>query len=488
MSQYKFPSAFTERMEKMLGDEYPAFINELENGEPSKALFFNGKHDIDIEKKLYLTPIPFAENSYYFDFDGIGNTPLHHGGAFYIQDPSAMATIASVRHLEFKNLLDCCASPGGKTLSASLLAKDGGITVSNEFSVSRCKTLVGNIERFAMKNVIVTNYDMTEKNDLHQVYPGFFDLVICDAPCSGEGMFRKYPEQALGDWSVGNVLLCARRQSMILDNAASLVKNGGYLLYSTCTFSMDENELQIDSFLKSHPEFSLVPVSEEVIKVTSDGYIPDGCDDNLRMCRRFYPHISKGEGQFIALMQKSDSFNSDKEKSKYVSPLSKPSEAEIKALREFVSKAMTEFDFSKVYKYNDNLIYIDFDGKIPSKKVFSCGVKLGVIEKNRFVPHHQLFKCFSDAFKNIVDLTGYDTSCEKYLHGEVFDFDIPDGWCVVEYCGFVLGGGKTTDNCVKNHYPKGLRKNCSEPCHLSSMASFFIIKATTLQKKNPSFK
>lgn len=456
MSQYKLPSPFTDRMKKLLTSEYDIFINEVENGEPSKALFLKNT-DIDkgLFEKLSLTPLSFTENGFLFDYDGIGNTPLHHSGAIYIQDPSAMATVSAVNHLEFRNILDCCASPGGKTLSSAICAKEGGVIVSNEFNVSRCKTLVGNIERFSLKNAIVTNYDMTQKNGLSDIYQGFFDLVICDAPCSGEGMFRKYPEQAIGDWSVQNVLLCAERQKCILDTAAALVKDGGYLLYSTCTFSLDENEMQIDAFLKSHPQFSLIPVSEDVEKITTNGYVLDGMDKSISLCRRFYPHLSKGEGQFIALMQKSgeEQFG----KSKYTSPLSKPSDNEIKALKEFTDKALESFDFSKVYKYNENLVYIDFDAKIPSGKVFSCGVKLGDIEKNRFVPHHQFFKCFGNEFRFTSDISHDEEKCAKYLHGEVIEADIPNGWCAVTYNGFVLGGGKAVDGVIKNHYPKGLR-------------------------------
>ncbi len=455
MSTFKLPTIFTDRMKSLIGEDYDSFISELENGEPSKALFLRDILSDSIKQDLKMSKIPFSDYGYYFDYDGIGNTPLHHAGAFYIQDPSAMATVSAVSHLEFSNVLDCCASPGGKTLYSSLYAKAGGVIVSNEYNVSRCKTLVGNIERFSLKNAVVTNFDMTEKNGLSDIYSGFFDLVICDAPCSGEGMFRKYPQEAIGDWSVQNVLLCAERQSKILDTASSLVASGGYLLYSTCTFSLDENEMQIDSFLKSHPDFTLIPVNEQVQKVTCDGFMFDGCDVNIHLCRRFYPHISKGEGQFIALLQKIGKSNLSK--SKYVSPVSKPTDIELKALSEFTLKALIDFDFSKVYKYNDNLIYVDFDAPIPSKKVFSCGVKLGEVEKNRFIPHHQFFKCFGNMFKNKIDLSKNDMDVAKYLHGDVLNADVLGGWCCVKYCGFVLGGGKAVDGVIKNHYPKGLR-------------------------------
>ena len=456
MNNHKLPSAFTDRMEKILGKDFYNFINEIENGQATKALFFNSSSVMEnVLEKAHLEQIPFSKNGCYFDYDSIGNTPLHHAGAYYIQDPSAMATIEAVSHLEFSNILDCCASPGGKTLSAWLHSNRDGVIVSNEYNVSRCKTLVGNIERFSMKNAIVTNFDMTEKNGLNEVYDSYFDLVVCDAPCSGEGMFRKYPAEAIGDWSVQNVLSCAVRQKSILDTASSLVKNGGYLLYSTCTFSLDENEIQINSFMKSHPEFSLIPVSEKVQKVTSEGYLFEGCDESISLCRRFYPHISKGEGQFIALLQK----NADEKtsKSKYSSPLSKPADSELKALRDFTSKTIPDFDLSKVYKYNENLIYVNFEAKIPSKKVFSCGVKLGNVEKNRFIPHHQFFKCFGEFFKNKVDFSECFDDCSKYLHGEVINVTADNGWCAVVYRGFILGGGKVVDGTLKNHYPKGLR-------------------------------
>ncbi len=459
MSKHTLPSAFSERMKSILKGEYNTFMNELENGQPSRALFTRAAPDLSSPEfeKLNLSPVPFAKNGYYFDCDGIGNTPLHHAGAFYIQDPSAMATLSAVSHMEFCNILDCCASPGGKTLYASLCAKDGGMLVSNEFNISRCKTLVGNIERFCIKNAVVTNYDMTQRNGLSEIYGGFFDLVICDAPCSGEGMFRKYPEEAIGDWSVENVRVCSERQSKILSVACEMVAQGGILLYSTCTFSLDENEKQIDGFLKSHPEFSLIPASDEVVSATADGYLFDGCDESIRLCRRFYPHLSKGEGQFIAVLRKNTGDEQFTKKSKYASPLTKPSDVELKALGDFTQKSMTAFDLSKVFKYNDNLVYIGFDGKIPQKKVFSCGVKLGEVDKNRFVPHHQLFRCFGDLFKVKVDLTDEVEKVTKYLHGEVIEADVPNGWCAVTYDGFVLGGGKAVDGIVKNHYPKGLR-------------------------------
>ena len=451
------PSVFEDRMKKLLGDSFASFYEEITLGTPSKAFFCSHNLSENRLSDFSASPIPFYLGGYYFDFNGIGNTPIHHAGGIYIQDPSAMASIGAVSGKTFKNVLDMCASPGGKSLGASLQMDDGGVLVSNEYVPQRCKTLVGNIERFGIKNAIVTNYDMTGKTELSDIYEEFFDLVICDAPCSGEGMFRKYPEEALSEWSVENVLTCAERQKAILDNAASFVCEGGLLLYSTCTFSLDENEMQADSFLSRHPEFELMPVSDEVQKATAEGYLFDGCrHESIKYTRRFYPHISKGEGQFIALFRKVQSAAESK-KDKYKSPLTKPSDTEMKIFSDFIKKTVDGFDLSKVYKYNENLIYVDFDAKIPSKKVFACGVKLGEVIKSRFEPHHQFFKCFGDSFKNRVELSGEDERITKYLHGEVIEADIASGWCAVMYEGMVLGGGKAVDGMVKNHYPKGLR-------------------------------
>ena len=449
------PCLFEERMKKLLLDDYISFYNEIAKGTPSKAFFLSD--NAAVFGDVYTTTVPFCKKGFYTELDGIGNLPVHHAGGLYVQDPSAMASVAALEGHSFSKVLDMCASPGGKSLGTAIRMKDGGVLVSNEYVPNRCKTLVGNIERFGIKNAIVTNYDMTQKNELSEIYSEFFDLVICDAPCSGEGMFRKYPEQALSEWSVENVKMCAERQREILENAASLICEGGLLLYSTCTFSLEENEMQADSFLSRHPEFELIPVSEAVQEATVSGYLFDGYKhESITNTRRFYPHISKGEGQFIALFRKVRCISESK-RDNYKSPLTKPTDLEKKIFSDFIKKTVDEFDMSKVYKYNDNLIYVDFDTKIPSKKVFACGVKLGEVIKTRFEPHHQFFKCFGKDFKNVIDLHDGDERIAKYLHGEVIEADTPHGWCAVCYEGLVLGGGKAVDGRVKNHYPKGLR-------------------------------
>lgn len=457
------PKPFEERMKKLLGDDFDTFKTSIVSSLPTKAFFTNKNCTFDVEHFSYCESVPYFDGAFYYQGDGLGKSVLHHAGALYVQDPSAMATIGAVSDKKFKNVFDVCASPGGKTLGALRFADDGGVIVSNEYVPSRCKTLVGNIERFGVKNAIVTNFDMSEKNELCEIYKDFFDLVICDAPCSGEGMFRKYPEQAISEWSEENVRLCAERQERILDNASETVKNGGYLLYSTCTFSLEENEMQVDNFLSRHESFELIEVNPLVVQNTLSGYIFPNCHhESVKLARRFYPHISRGEGQFIALFKKSEISEEQqtvrKKAKNFSNALNIPKEDEMKIIKDFTSKYLYHFDLTKVKKYNENFIYIDFDGQIPSGKVFSCGVKLGEIIKGRFQPHHQFFKCFGDNFKNKLVLNEDDGQAEKYLHGETLECDdLPNGYCSIQYSNLTLGGGKCTDGIIKNHYPKGLR-------------------------------
>ena len=465
LEKHIIPQPFLERMKKLLGNEYERFYNEITSGTPTRAFYTCSESaSITVKEELKdarLSPVPFYDNGFYFDYDGIGNSPLHHSGAFYIQDPSAMSTVCSVDINKGDKILDMCASPGGKTILAAMKAGKEGLVVSNEYSASRCKTLVGNIERMGLSNVICVNSDAADDTFLPDTYCGKFDLVITDAPCSGEGMFRKYPEEAISEWSEDNVKLCAVRQAKILDNAAKCVKSGGKLLYSTCTFSLEENEMTIDAFLNSPPEFSLISVKEEVKNITADGYSFDGCKtQNINLTRRFYPHISKGEGQFIALMQK----NSDEascevksKKSKEKSILQDLTKEEKQALTKLFKCLEIDLYENSISKYGENIIYCEHSGFIPQKHVFSCGVKIGEFSKNYITPHHSFFKCFGGNFKNSLDISGDVSALSKYLHGECIEADIPDGWCAITYRGFILGGGKAVSGVIKNHYPKGLR-------------------------------
>ena len=444
------PLEYKERMKSLLGDEYPLYENTLEQP-PQKAFRINTKK-IAVEDflnccDLAKEKIPYVENGFYLDSQKIGNHPLHHAGAIYVQEPAAMAPAECAPIEKGWKVLDMCAAPGGK--SSQLKAKIGedGVLVSNEIIPSRCKILTGNMERLGFKNVVTTCMD-TEK--LATVFPATFDMVMVDAPCSGEGMFRK-EEKAVTEWSAENVKMCAARQINILENAAKTLKNGGYIVYATCTFSLEENEMVIDEFLQNHPEFEILPVKNEIINSTRDGIRFDGCKcENINYARRFYPHVSRGEGQFMALLHnKNEGENYDFNTRK--------NEKIDSCVFDFLDNVLESYDKSQVTMYNGNPIYFTPDFEVKKGVAFSCGVNIGEVRKNYIQPHHQFFMAMGDKFKRKIELPLDSEDLRKYLHGEEINTDCENGWAVVTVCGCTVGGVKVVSGRAKNHYPKGLR-------------------------------
>ncbi len=452
------PSEFEERMKKILGDEYPLLKNELENNEAERAFRVNSlKKSPDEFKKINpfsSSPISFIESGYYFKEDKIGNHPYHHSGMIYVQDPSAMITVNALDIKDGWRILDMCSAPGGKSTQLAEKAGENGILFSNEYVPSRCKLMVGNFERLGIKNAIALN---TDAKTLAEYFPSCFDLVLADVPCSGEGMFRKN-DRALEMWSQQNVTMCAKRQKEILNYGAKTVKGGGYLLYSTCTFSLEENEMQLDEFLSEHPEFSLVPVKEAVEKNTSDGYVFEGARSNeLKLCRRFYPHISKGEGQFFALLKKNYGDSEGFILKDHSQALSR---AEEKEVYPFMEKNLSEYKDLYIRKYNNNIVALPKNAPLPPKSVFCAGVLLGCINKNIFTPHHHFFSALGHRFIRKINLSLDDKRLYDYLHGDVIPCpNVENGYACILVDGASLGGVKIVDGMAKNHYPKGLRLN-----------------------------
>lgn len=444
------PIDFINRMKAILGEEYEKF--EASYSEVPVRSFRVNTNKISEEnfEKINLfggKKIPYAENGFYFSCDGIGNHPYHHAGMIYIQEPSAMAPVASVDIQPGWNILDLCASPGGKSTQAAAQNPDG-VLVSNEIIPSRCKTLTGNIERMGFRNVITTCADAKK---IASLYGEVFDLVIVDAPCSGEGMFRK-DENAQNEWSVENVLHCAERQREILGEIKTTVKPGGLLLYSTCTFSLEENEENVDWFLNENDNYELIDVKDCVKKYTTDGIMFYGCKEkNISRCRRFYPHVAKGEGQFVALMRKTCGFGIEELPPSALKDIPKN---EQKIIFEFLDETLKSYNRKAVKKYKDNFVYFDSDFPVPNG-AFSCGVTIGSLQKNYIKPHHQFFSAMGKLFKQIIELT--PEQAKKYIHGETVDCEFDKGWCTVTVNGCPIGGAKAVNKTAKNHYPKGLR-------------------------------
>lgn len=446
------PIEFLNRMKTLPGVDFDAFTGAYERP-PVRALHAN-LLKISADRLEEVLPkcgiggaerIGFAADGFYFDSERIGTNPLHHAGAFYVQEPSAMMPVSMLNGLklpENTRILDLCAAPGGKTSQAANLIKNKGFIVSNEIIPKRAKILVSNAERLGIRNCVVTNLD---SGTLAGLLPSVFDVVIVDAPCSGEGMMRK-DDVAIQEWSVENVLFCAERQRAILADAVKNVAPGGYLLYSTCTFSKEENEDNLEWFLERYPHFSCVEPPEEIKKVTAPGI------GGFTAARRFYPHLSKGEGQFAVLLKN----DSDGERGRFAAfageKLSKEDE---KTAREFVSDMLGDRGEELSIRLSGGRLIMT-QGELPLlPKSILCGVPLGTVEKGRLEPHHGFFSAYGADFLNKTELD--EKQANAYIRGLTFECRDFFGFGAVLYRGCALGGVKISDSVAKNRYPKGLR-------------------------------
>lgn len=448
------PEKFVFRMKSLLGEEFCEYEKAL-NLAPVKALRVNlqkiSANDFLSINPFNLEKIPYEDTGFYIkNNEKIGNHPYHHAGLIYVQEPGAMTPVASIEIQKDWKVLDMCSAPGGKSSQVKNYLGESGVLVSNEIISSRAKILTGNVERLGLKNTIVTCMDTGK---LAKKFPKKFDLVIVDAPCSGEGMFRRDDDVAIKEWSEENVLISAKRQKEILDNACFCVKDGGYIVYSTCTFSLEENEKQVVDFLIRHPEFELIDVKEEVKLNTENGIIYDkNLSVDLTKTRRFYPHKNRGEGQFVALFQNTVvGENAPKRE--------KPMEKASREVYDFLDKTLLFYDKDSVKVYNKKAVYFTGDFFVADGDAFCYGVTIGEMDKNYFKPHHQFFSALGNSFKIKANFAPNDETLKRYLRGEEIEVDLPDGYGVVTVDNVAIGGIKIKDKKAKNHYPKGLRIN-----------------------------
>ena len=429
------PEKFIENMKKQLPEtEWEAFFACYEK-KPFKGVRLNGLKGGRYALKPLLPflgePIPWEENGFYTDEEKLGGNPLHFAGAFYSQEPSAMSAAPLLEVKPGERVLDLCSAPGGKGTQLACAMDGKGIIVLNEPISSRAKILSQNVERMGIKNAVVLN---EYPDALATKFQGYFDKILVDAPCSGEGMFRKNAEEALGEWSEENVALCAERQKGILDCATKMLRVGGRLVYSTCTFAIAEDEGQVRDYLASHPEIQLLKQE------------------------KLYPHKVDGEGHFVALFEKLS--RTEEWESRLKEHKRSVTNSGEKAYRDFEKTFFKEKFAFRLHEVNGILYELPenvFDWK--GLQVLRVGVRLGEVKNGRFEPSHSLAMCIkADECKNVVDFTADDEKLEKYLRGETFDCDIPNGWCVVCVRGLPVGLGKAVGGTVKNHLPKGLRK------------------------------
>ncbi len=446
----QLPLEFVSRMRGILGDEYSLYEESL-NEPPVKGFRVN-TDKISLEDFSKINDfsdgkIPYVENGFYLDYDKIGNHPYHHAGMIYVQEPAAMAPAESLDINPDWYILDMCAAPGGKSSQLKNKLGENGVLVSNEIIPSRCKILTGNVERLGLLNTVTTCMDTSR---LAEKFPKTFDMIMVDAPCSGEGMFRK-EEVAITEWSIENVEKCAQRQGVILDNAVKCLKEGGYIVYATCTFSLEENEMTVDSFLTRHPEFEIIPVTKRVWENSDRGIAFEGCNcNNLDYAPTFYPHKNRGQGQLCAVLHHKGEVQKSSAKKCNTEKIDK-------LIFDFLDDTLSGYEKEKVRMYNGNPVYFTPDFEIRKGTAFSCGVTIGEIKKNYIQPHHQFFMALGKNFKRKIELDIDSPLLLKYLRGEEIETDCHNGWAVVTVKGCAVGGAKVVNGRAKNHYPKGLR-------------------------------
>lgn len=452
----ELPIKFLEKMQNILGDEYDAFIKTYEENRKAalriNTLKGNGEKLFSVLGEK-LSPVPWTSDGYFYpDTMQPGKSPLHEAGVYYIQEPSAMLPAELLNAQPGECILDLCAAPGGKTTKIAADMKGEGLLVANEIHPKRAAILSSNVERMGIKNAVVTN----ESSDrLLKKFPEFFDRILVDAPCSGEGMFRK-DEEARAQWSEENVIKCAVRQKEILDNAAAMLRPGGRLVYSTCTFSPEENEKMIIDFLNNHPEFSVEKT--DTPPCISNGR-PElaGNDERAAFTFRIWPHVTEGEGHFAAVLKK-DGENENIYRNSNISPCPKEYE---KLYRAFADEFLVNPPLGEISAFGENLyIMPPFLPNLDGIKVLRFGLHLGTVKKNRFEPSHSLAMALNpqDAVQ-CAELSISDKELFAYLRGETIPAGDLKGWCLVSVSGYTTGWGKAAGGIIKNHYPKGLRKS-----------------------------
>ena len=459
------PPAFMEEMEELFEklpgvslSELPAFFESLQ-GERSYGLRRNplkyGREEFEESMPFSLERIPWAEEGYFYQKEEQpGKSPYHELGAFYMQEPSAMVAAQLLSANPGERILDLCAAPGGKSTQIAGKMRGEGILVCNEYVPARAEILSQNMERMGVPHCVI----LSESPDrIAARFPLFFDRVLADAPCSGEGMFRK-EEQALIQWSPENVVMCAKRQREILEEAAKTLKPGGVLVYSTCTFSEAENEDVIRHFLEDHEEFQAdgTILSE---KLLAAGLCPGGLPGTVRM----WPHKLRGEGHFAARLLKAGTGRKGREPVRQGKTGAGNGRQENRNyFLEFCGKYLCD-DYLNRLKDNGELLWCGehlflIPKNLPGLyglRVERGGLYLGEAKKGRFEPSHTWAMTLR---KEDVPQYLETQNPAAYLRGETLENRGYNGWLPVLFQGKPLGWGKAGGNMIKNHYPKGLRK------------------------------
>ena len=427
------PQDFLKRMEQQLGAEYPDFLAALERPR-AVALRYNPLKGNAPVMAFTGDPVPWEPQGFYYDPAARpGLHPYHEAGVYYLQEASAMAPVALLDPQPGERICDLCAAPGGKTTQIAGRMLGEGLLLCNEINPKRAKILSRNIERMGVSNALVTN---EHPQHLADRFPGFFDRVLIDAPCSGEGMFRK-EEAAVTDWSRETVEMCARRQAEILHSGASLVRPGGRLVYSTCTFAPEEDEWAVEVFLESHPDFTLEAVENPWFDCPKPGMY------------RMWPHKLLGEGHFAAVLRRAGVSDG---------PSDLPQGEKLpREWLDFAKALGIRLPKGKALTFGQSLYWTPAElTDLNRLKVLRPGLELGTVKKGRFEPAHALALWLGSCVR-MQDLPPDSKEASAYLHGDVIP-GTQKGWCLVTVGGYSIGWAKGDGNVLKNHYPKGLRR------------------------------
>lgn len=469
----ELPAAFTENMKKILGPEYEDYIKSYEKPKFTGLRVNTSKISVEkferIQPFVSLKRVPWIPNGYYYtEDDAPTRHPYYYAGLYYIQEPSAM-TPASVLPVEKgERVLDLCAAPGGKATELAAKLSHTGLLVANDASASRTKALLKNLEIFGMPNILITS-EMGDRLDRY--FHEFFDKILIDAPCSGEGMFRKQAHM-IAAWEKQGPEVFARMQREILDQAAALLKPSGMMLYSTCTFSELENEGSMDSFLKTHPEFHLLDIP------WCDGFCPGkpelvGSAFPLEKCVRLFPHKIDGEGHFLALLAKDGEpaeRRPEQEGRMMKLPTGRGPEKAGRTMKfptelsEFLKDVKFPLDPAGIHVTDTRVFWMpEGIGKCPGLRFLRSGLYMGELLKKRFEPSQAFAMALKkEHYASVIDLSAEDERVIHYLKGETIEAEPEEGgreegWQLVCVDGYPLGWGKLVRGVLRNKYFSGWR-------------------------------
>ncbi len=465
----ELPKQFEEKMQELLGDEFPDYIACYDEPRYYGLRVNTGKITVEEFQKICpfeITPIPWIENGFYYDGENISPSrhPYYFAGLYYLQEPSAMTPANRLPIEPGDKVLDVCAAPGGKATELGAKLKGEGVLVANDISNSRAKGLLKNIEVFGIGNVLVLS---EEPGKLEDYFAGYFDKILIDAPCSGEGMFRK-DKKMVKAWEEHGPEFFSNIQKSIVTQAARMLKPGGMMLYSTCTFDGRENERIIEYLRETYPEFEVLDLNPY------DGFakgMPELTADKdiaYEKTVRIFPHKMKGEGHYLALLRKGD-VSAEKERlaqKEHVLPSSirKSKKKLPEDLEQFLCDTSWDIEESRLDIHGERIYYMPKD--LPDMRgirFLRTGLLLGELKKNRFEPSQALAMCLKkEDYCKIIDLPAEDTRVSRYLKGETLDVDDltgakEKGWYLVCVDGYPLGWGKLSGGTLKNKYLPGWR-------------------------------